>query len=804
MLLMATFLSFCLVSSTQELIVTTPEVTPVEIAAFGGVEIQFDKKALKRIPPKGTVEIHDFPLGMDGNVELQLKRFDVFAEDAEYVVSSIDSLGFVNNEQVEKPKVVLLQGGIVGDPSSRVFLAIGTRVTNGLIQSNGRTYVIAKDNTQGWTAVYNLNDVEPEDMNWADFVCSVEDTIETVENKKQQQQHYFGGDCQELQMAIETDWEFNGTLFGGDEVASSEYAITLFGAVSSIYQSDVNVGISVVYLRIWEDSADPWTGGGTGSQLEQFRDYWNANMSGVSRHLAHFLSGRPLGGGVAWLNAVCTNYGYAVSANLAGSFPLPLVDHDYNNWDPFVVAHELGHNCGTSHTHNYDPPIDGCGLGDCSDAWGGTIMSYCHTCSGGMSNIVLSLHPIVQLTMENYLTNGISCALSCDPSTIGPCCIDVECVNISEDNCVLLEGTYFGDGNTCESTKCVPKLYIEYPDGHPSTINPYGGTSVAINITQGTSKPAPDSGNLHWKSSETDWEEISFVAATDSDYTVTFPYQSCGDTVDWFISFDTVDGDVVESPMNAPEVTWQTPVFSGIETVFYDDFQSNMGWLAISGAETGNWQRAVPSGNGDFCEPATAVGGSGMCFLTGNNYHEDVDNGLTMLFSPSISIDMSKDPVLSYYRWYSNGTNCNGANAYEDMMLVDLTLDNGNTFTSLEVVGPDGEDTEGGWRYVEFDLQDYLSETGVIDLRVLYTVGDEMNPSVVEAGVDNVKFTATYCGDPSPCFLADIDKDGSVGVSDLLMVIDEWGTDGDADVNGDGIVDVGDLLAIVDAWGPCA
>ena len=45
--------------------------------------------------------------------------------------------------------------------------------------------------------------------------------------------------------------------------------------------------------------------------------------------------------------------------------------------------------------------------------------------------------------------------------------------------------------------------------------------------------------------------------------------------------------------------------------------------------------------------------------------------------------------------------------------------------------------------------------------------------------------------------------DGSVGVADLLAVIDQWGGSGSADVNGDGVVNVTDLLAIVGAWGPC-
>ncbi len=52
----------------------------------------------------------------------------------------------------------------------------------------------------------------------------------------------------------------------------------------------------------------------------------------------------------------------------------------------------------------------------------------------------------------------------------------------------------------------------------------------------------------------------------------------------------------------------------------------------------------------------------------------------------------------------------------------------------------------------------------------------------------------------------DIDGDNSLGVGDLLAVIDAWGacSDCDADINQDGSVDVADLLYIVGNWGPCS
>jgi len=55
----------------------------------------------------------------------------------------------------------------------------------------------------------------------------------------------------------------------------------------------------------------------------------------------------------------------------------------------------------------------------------------------------------------------------------------------------------------------------------------------------------------------------------------------------------------------------------------------------------------------------------------------------------------------------------------------------------------------------------------------------------------------------APC-TADIDGNGIVGVSDILIVIDPWGSsNGSADIDGSGSVGVGDLLTLVDAWGAC-
>ncbi len=455
-MLLSTILSISLLASSQELSISKSLDTSPEVASFNGVEVIFNIEDALNIQTNTTVIIPEFPLGVDREVKLRLQRFEIFTPEATVVVGSMNVDGDIVHAQIDKPNIVLLRGSIYNEPNSSVFLALGENASNGLIESNGRTYILAENKAKKWTVVYNLNDVNPEEMNWTDFQCDVVAAQQPIERKARTAARNMGDDCQALQIAIDTDWEFTGNLFGGSTSASSEYAVTLLGAVSSIYERDVNVALHISYLRLWSNSSDPWNAGSTGSQLPQFRSYWESNMSDVDRHLAHLFSGRGLGGGIAWVGATCTSFGYAVSANLSGSFPLPLIDHSHNNWDVVVVAHELGHNCGTWHTHDYNPPIDGCGLGDCSNAWGGTIMSYCHTCSGGMSNIVLELHPQVQPTIENYLATMSTCNLDCDATISGACCIGESCSESSEDECTASGGLFLGTGTLCVSGSCDP------------------------------------------------------------------------------------------------------------------------------------------------------------------------------------------------------------------------------------------------------------------------------------------------------------------------------------------------------------
>ena len=180
-------------------------------------------------------------------------------------------------------------------------------------------------------------------------------------------------------------------------------------------------------------------------QLYEYRDYWEAQMEHIDRDLAHFLSGRGLGGGVAWLGVMCNpDWGYALSANLGSNFPYPIENNNGNNWDLFVFMHELGHNFGAPHTHGLEPPYDDCANGDCSIVPNGTIMSYCHGCEGGLANIRLEFCPP---NIENITTHLAKA--ECDLTvTIETQCLD-DTIEIDRNTSVIIDVLQNDVGTSC-------------------------------------------------------------------------------------------------------------------------------------------------------------------------------------------------------------------------------------------------------------------------------------------------------------------------------------------------------------------
>lgn len=363
-----------------------------------------------------------------------LERFQVFADDAEITLHGDGGRKTV----LPAPKNSYFRGTVEGEADSRVFLALlADGTTQGIVSRGGDTYLIGGDPTavKALGAPLAMQRIDPlmlKSARNAGFTCGneklplnhpFEDLVPRTASASPLAKVATGAlPAFTARVAIESDFEFY-SLFNNPTTATT-YVGNLIGYASTIYVNELSTSMVVQSVSLWTTSNDPWSqSSSTLCGLMEFGRYWNLNKTGVSRTIAHFLSGRALGGGIAWIGVLCSggfgasascpglptdaNWGggYGFTASLTGAF-------DVNNptvmWDIYAVSHEIGHNFNSPHSHCYnniggDPnPIDQCWSGEANCYSGptstpgpqgggsGTIMSYCHQRPGGYSNISLT------------------------------------------------------------------------------------------------------------------------------------------------------------------------------------------------------------------------------------------------------------------------------------------------------------------------------------------------------------------------------------------------------------------------------
>jgi hypothetical protein len=413
-----------------------------------GLRAAIDPSAYAAIRQPSVLRLAQVPLALDRVVDLEMSAFEVFAPDAQIVAGSPNG-----DTPLPRPEITLLRGGVAGAARSSAFLAITPQGMQGWVNVDDELYVIAPDAARGdnHVTIAAFADLPPADP----WEC-LQDSLPEIPAPPSASEGsgLRTGDCWGVNVAVETDYEYL-LLFGGNSIAATNYVATLFGAINTLYERDLDTTLLVSYLRIWPMPQDPWTQTDIRQLLYEFEDYWDSNMTTTPRDTAHMLSGRGVGAGIAYLYALCGYASpYGLSAGLRGAFPTPL-GPSTGNWDLIVVSHELGHNFGSPHTHCYNPPIDTCYSGECYTGpvslppdGTGTLMSYCHTLPGGLLNMDLSFHSRVQAQIANFmaaLQSNFVCDLT-SPCGAGAChAADVNCdgaVNAGDLLSVRAPGTW--------------------------------------------------------------------------------------------------------------------------------------------------------------------------------------------------------------------------------------------------------------------------------------------------------------------------------------------------------------------------
>lgn len=254
----------------------------------------------------------------------------------------------------------------------------------------------------------------------------------------------------------------------------------------------------------------------------------------------------------------------------------------------------------------------------------------------------------------------------------------------------------------------------------------------------------------------------AFVAVPMSDagggaYESVIPGALCGNDIEFFVTAQGAVAGAVSVPSQGAAAPFVTDI-GVVQTPFSDDFTTDQGWIAGQpgdNATTGRWERAAPQATA--AQPGSALFGD-LCFVTGAAANggvggNDIDGGRTTLLSPALDLSgLGANFEISYWRWYSNSA---GASPNADVFTIDISPDNGQTWVNVEVVGPAGPQTNGGWFQHRFTPAALIPLTDQVRMR--FIAADEGPGSVVEAALDGFRIEGLTCDNPFPgCSVADL------------------------------------------------
>ena len=319
-------------------------------------------------------------------------------------------------------------------------------------------------------------------------------------------------------------------------------------------------------------------------------------------------------------------------------------------------------------------------------------------------------------------------------------------------------------------------------------------TPITISISDIIATHDPSSVTLNTRIGASDAiKSIQMTQLGDNEYGADLPATPCGSYNHFTFTVLTTDGDIIDFPSSGELVAFAQE----FSVAYEDDMEINTGWVvghSNDTATTGVWNRMDPQGTDAQPENDHTPGSGINCWVTDGNAgtslgDRDVDGGATTL--TSFNLDASADgddSVLVYWRWYSNNT---GGTPNEDSMLVQISNDIGNSWTTLEIV----DENAGQWVEKQFRIADFVEPTD--GLRVRFIASDIGSGSIVEAGVDDLRIESVGCSS-NP---ADLNDDGNLDFFDVSLFLTAFSAqDPIADFTNDGAFNFFDVSAFLAAF----
>jgi hypothetical protein len=286
-----------------------------------------------------------------------------------------------------------------------------------------------------------------------------------------------------------------------------------------------------------------------------------------------------------------------------------------------------------------------------------------------------------------------------------------------------------------------PHVSISFPSELPTVLTPGVATSVTARIVGVNDSVVGGSPTLHVRYAGVGFLALPMSALGGDLYQADLPPPVCTASPEFYFSAQGFTSGLATHPADAPNVV-HVAFVATLSTVFTDDFSTNQGWSVVNVALTdGPWERGTPAGGGTRGDPLTAFGGSGQCFLTDNvSGNSDVDGGPTRLVSPLLDLSAGAGFEVSYERWFTSSVND------ADALVVEVSNDGGTAWTPVESVSGGGG---GGWVRASFQVEDFVAPTNQV--RVRFSVTDNPNDSVAEAGLDDFRVERRECTPLADC-----------------------------------------------------
>ncbi len=356
--------------------------------------------------------------------------------------------------------------------------------------------------------------------------------------------------------------------------------------------------------------------------------------------------------------------------------------------------------------------------------------------------------------------------------------------------------------NVIEAFDVPERPEFEYPDGVPTrSVLPVAAPTMTVFLRDTCGDPiSPGSALLQFNLNGGGFVPIPLTEVMPTQYEATLPPMECGDTATYYVEV-MAGSTTYTDPPTAPIRTYGLAASTANEVRFSDNAETDLGWTFSGDATDGFWERVAPQKGGDRGDPVSDADGSGAAFLTDAVDdlfvpNSDVDGGSVFLTSPLFDCTGAEEAFLTFFTWHSNNF---GANPYEDGMVMQISDDDGFSWTPIDSVVAN----TNHWEFNLVRVGQFVNLTDQVRIRFISSdLG--VGGSVVESGVDAIELLAVVCNAPNP---ADLDGDGTVGSSDLALLIGSWGpcpmapAACVADLDGDGSVGSADLALLIGNWG---